>query len=61
MYLLLLFQIYTLGGFVTGKSKDNKGDQDLKTGIVKLDATKIFQGEVLAIGGEYNTRYAIIA
>lgn len=49
-------QIYTLGKFLGGK-----GEEDLKTGIVKIDGKKIFDGQIVGIGGEYNSRYAIIA
>lgn len=49
-------QIYTLGKFLGGK-----GEEDLKTGIVKIYGKKIFDGQIVGIGGEYNSRYAIVA
>lgn len=38
-----------------------KGEEDLKTGIVKIEGKNVFEGEIVGIGGEYNSKYAIIA
>ncbi len=54
--LCTLSQIYTLDKFIAGK-----GEEDIKTGIVKLKGSDIFPGEIVGIGGQYNTRYAIVA
>lgn len=37
------------------------GEADATTDLYKEDASSIFNGQVVGIGGEYNSRYAIVA
>lgn len=35
-------------------------EEDIKTGIQVGDASSIFGGELIGIGGEYQTKYALV-
>lgn len=52
-----MIQVYTLGQFLPNKKK---GQEDLVTGVMKIKGEDIFKGNIVGIGGEYNSRYAII-
>lgn len=45
-----------MGDFFTAQ-----GEEDIRTGLVKLDGNKLFEGKnIVGLGGEFNTRYAIV-
>lgn len=44
-----------------GKFFNGQGEEDIKTGLIKIDGARLFDGgNIVGMGGEYSSRYAIV-